>query len=215
MTLNIDAHDISGQKPTIRVYKWRPDRRVLPRPGLSIEHRELRPHESWSVDETRGSTGLWIDVSSASSSFSAGDASPLSLASSSGGQMYASGYAHSHARSFASSAHRPVDFDVSADHVPDSTFGTGRSDAGASASVVHRGGNTVTMRVNAQQTATNERARGTVSSGAESFVSFPEDGSRTVPLQYAGSASTYEMERSDSDVLSDLARAVDDLFDIA
>ncbi|XP_012231269.1 uncharacterized protein [Linepithema humile] len=72
-TLNIGIADIHRreQRPTIHIYKWRPNHRVLPRPNLSIEHRQ---HNSWN-SQTHGSIGPQFEISSNSGpyAFSAGD----------------------------------------------------------------------------------------------------------------------------------------------
>lgn len=60
LTLNIDAQGTIGrdQKPTIHIYKWRPNHRVFPRPSLSIEHHELRPYDSWNDRAYRSTSDL-------------------------------------------------------------------------------------------------------------------------------------------------------------
>lgn len=70
-TLNIGIPDIPRreQKPTIHIYKWRPNHRVLPRPNLSIEHQQ---HNSWN-SETYGSIGPELRISSNSDSYATGD----------------------------------------------------------------------------------------------------------------------------------------------
>lgn len=56
-TLNIDAPDtFREQKPTIHIYKWRPNHRVS-RPGISIEHQLHDPRNG----RTHGSTSLQIE----------------------------------------------------------------------------------------------------------------------------------------------------------
>jgi len=56
--LNIDASDTSRQelKPTIHIYKWRPNHRVF-RPEFLIEHQI----HDFKNDQTQGLTGFQIE----------------------------------------------------------------------------------------------------------------------------------------------------------
>ncbi|EFN80487.1 hypothetical protein EAI_08391 [Harpegnathos saltator] len=224
-TLSIEAHDTTNrqQTPTIHIYKWQPNHRVLPRPSLSIEH-ELRPHGSWS-GQSHGSPSLQVSVPYG---FSAGDSasqintSPLDLVSSSSSQTHSLGYAGSRAQSFTSYSHwnageRTQSNVASSGYVSGDFFGEGHA-KGTSASG-YRGGSSV-AQVNAQA-AGNGHAQGIASSEAESsFVSFPEGESALSPaitLQHVrGQAISRQEteEQLDTDIVSNLAQAVGELFDI-
>lgn len=194
-TLNIDAFDTSRreEKPTIRIHKWRPDHRIFSRPDLSIEHQ---PRDPWN-DQIRGSPSLRVSSSSSSYGFSAGDpvsqdnAGPASFVVSSIDQEYTSGNTQSWESG--SSNH-----DSSGSFGEDNFKGTSTSG--------RQGENSVT-RINAQAIA---------SSVEGSIVKFPKDRtaqSQIIPLQYVGSRDA-EQGQSDSDILSDLAQTVGELFDV-
>lgn len=216
-TLSVEAHDSWQQKPTLHIYKWQPDRKLSPRPSLSIErHDELRPHDSWS-SRSHESPGLRVEVSSSPYGFSAGDsaptinASPLAaLAASSTGQAHTSGpqslsFSRRNVgeRSGASSAYDSGDSFAGEGHAGEATSG-------------HRGGSSV-ARVNAQA-AGNGRARGTASPEAGSFAKPVDDGgsarSPTVPSRHVGGRALVGQEQYD-DIIEDLAQAVGELLGVA
>jgi len=68
-TLNIDTPGIlREQKPTIHIYKWRPNYRVS-RPGISIEHQL---HDSWN-SQIHSSTSLQIESKDSKQEYSGSD----------------------------------------------------------------------------------------------------------------------------------------------
>ncbi|KAL6434281.1 hypothetical protein ACFW04_006011 [Cataglyphis niger] len=158
-TLNIDAYGSSRreEKPTIHIHKWRPDRRIFSRPGLTIEHQ---PRDSWN-DRTRESTNLREYTSRNSQSWES----------------------------------------ASSKHVSSGSFG---EDSSKGTSTSGRQGGNFMTRVNAQAIASSE----------EEF--FPKGGSaqsQIIPLQYVESKDS-ERRQSDSDILSDLAETIGELFDV-
>lgn len=216
-TLTISKPDTYNrqQTPTIQIYEWQPNHRVLPRPSLSIEHREFQPHDSWN-GQFHGSPSLQVEVSSQPDEFSASDSafrsdtSPLDLEFSSTGRAHTSGYA----QSFASLSDERARNSESSGYVSGDSFGEGHA-KGTSASR-YRGGSSV-ARVNAQA-AGNGHAQGTASSEAGSFVSFPEGGSapsQTIPLRHVSGKAVTKQEQYDGDIISDLAQAVGELLDVA
>ncbi|XP_032662800.1 uncharacterized protein LOC116840328 [Odontomachus brunneus] len=220
-TLSIETHDTSRhqQTPTIHIYKWQSDQRGLPRPSLSIEH-DLRPHESWN-GQSHGSPSLQVGVVASPYGFSASDSasqintSPLDFASSSSSQAHTSEYAQSHAQSFASFSHRNADgrtqSSASSGYVSGDSYGEGHA-KGTSASG-YRGGSSV-AQVNAQASG-NGHVQGIASSEAGSFVRFPEGRSaQAIPLRHVGGEANSRKKQSDSDIISELAQAVGELFDV-
>ncbi|XP_014482067.1 PREDICTED: uncharacterized protein LOC106748243 isoform X2 [Dinoponera quadriceps] len=215
--LIIEAHDTSNrqQTPTIHIHKWRPNQRVFPRPSLSIKRPEFRPRESWNDGQFHGSPSLHVEVSSSPHGYSAGDSasqidtSPLDHAFSSPGRAHISGYAPS----FASFSHRNVDGRTNgapSGYVSGDSFGEGHAE-GTSASG-YQGGSTV-VRVNAQPAG---NGHGIASSEAGSFVRFPEGGSarsQAIPLRHVR-GEVLSKQENDSDIISDLARAVGELLDV-
>lgn len=155
---------------------------------------------------------------SASDSASPINTSPLDLASSSSSRAHTSGYAQSHVQSFASSfSHRYADGQTqsgaSSGYVSGDSYGEGHA-KGTSASG-YRGGSSV-AQVNAQ-TSGNGHVQGIASSEAGSFVRFPEGGSartQTIPLRHVDGEAVSRQEQSDSDIISELAQAVGELFDV-